>query len=305
LLPLVVAREGRPRVARFADIGVTDYRAPILGAAAPQDRNGQRALWREITRALSGKADLVRFEAMPAEIGGRANPLAALPAATAARLTGMWTNVETTVEDFLRGRGKKYRKEAERCFRLLEKEGTPHFQRADTAEAIERAYAALQAQQSQRHGDTGNEHYVLDQPKYSEFYRDLLLAERDSGFAHIFTLEADGGIVAALMGVEQGGTFTALRISNGGPLWRHLSPGRLVVIEAMRHMVERGVRTFDLGAGDYPFKRGFGAAEIPLHDLVSALTTRGLPAVAAERSKAWLKRHPALADAAKRLAGRG
>ncbi|MEQ1711757.1 MAG: hypothetical protein ABL908_10180, partial [Hyphomicrobium sp.] len=33
LLPLVVAREGRPRVARFADIGVTDYRAPILGAA--------------------------------------------------------------------------------------------------------------------------------------------------------------------------------------------------------------------------------------------------------------------------------
>ncbi len=304
LLPLVVSRDGRMRVARFADIGVCDYRGPILGSAAPHTRDGQKSLWRTTLRALDGRADLVRFEAMQRTIGERANPLATLPGIRPARLTGMWVHVDTTVEEFLRGRGKKYRKEAERCFRLLEKEGEPAFQRSETPDAIGRAYAALEAQQSQRHGEAGNELYVLDKPTYSEFYRDLLLAERDSGFAQIFTLESDGRIVAALMGVVYGGTFTALRISNGGPVWRHLSPGRLVVIETMRHMVARGIRTFDLGAGDYPFKRGFGAAEIPLYDLVAPVSVRGWPAVAADRTKSWLKQHPALAGAAKRLAGR-
>lgn len=304
LLPLVVRREGRLRVARFADIGVCDYRAPIIGPAAPETGAGRTALWHALLDALAGRADLVRFEAMPREIGGRPNPLVTLPAVRAARLTGMQLGVDTTVEDFLRGRGKKYRKEAERCFRLLEKEGVPSFRRAETPDTIERAYAALEAQQSQRHGDAGNEHYVLDQPKFSEFYRDLLLAERASGFAQIFTLESEGRIVAALLGILHDGSFTALRISNGGPLWRHLSPGRLVVIETMRYMVARGIRSFDLGAGDYPFKRGLGAAEIPLCDLVAPVSVRGWPAVAADRTKSWLKQHPALANAARRLAGR-
>lgn len=305
LLPLTVAREGRLRVARFADIGVSDYRAAILGPMAPHDSAGRSALWRAIVQALAGRADLIRFEAMPQSIAEKPNPLAALPDARRSRLTGMSVGIETTVEDFLRGRGKKYRKEAERCFRLLEKEGVPLFRRADTPDAIERAYAALEAQQSRRHGDAGSETYVLDQPKFSEFYRDLLHAEMASGFARIFTLECDGRIVAVLMGVARGGTFTALRISNGGPDWRHLSPGRLVVIETMRHLVASGIRTFDLGAGDYPFKRGLGAEETPLFDLVAPVTIRGRPAAAADRLKAWLKQHPALADATKRLLRRG
>lgn len=303
LIPLVVARERGIRVARLADIGVSDYRAPILGPAAPDAPGDVRALWRSVLAALDGRADLVRFEAMPDTIRGRANPLARIAGVARSSLTGLEVTCEGTVDQLLRDRGKKFRKEAERCGRLLAKEGTPTFRRATTPDAIGRAYAALEAQQSRRHAASGSGGYVLDRPLFSEFYRDLLLTERETGFAQIFTLEVGGEIVAVLLGLVDGDGFTLLRISNGGERWRHLSPGRLVVIAAMRYFVDRGIRRFDMGAGDYPFKRGFGAAEIPLHDLVAAVTVRGLPAVAAARAKAWVRRHPALAAAARRMSG--
>lgn len=302
LLPLTIARERRRTVARFADLDVSDYRGPLLGPAAPQDKAGERALWAAVKRGLPG-VDLIRFEAMPAEIGGRPNPLARRHDATPARLKGLSVRIETTVEAMLRDRGKKYRKEAERCFRLLAKEGAPKFRRAETPGEINRAYAVLEAQQSARQMAIGHA-YVLDQPQYYEFYRDLLITERESGFAAIFTLEAGPEVVAALMGVVRDDTFTLLRISNGGEKWQHLSPGRLIVIEAMRHFVERGIRTFDMGAGDYPFKRGFGAVEIELFDLVAACSLRGLPTIAVERSKTFVRQRPVLMAAIGRLRGK-
>lgn len=303
LLPLTIARERRRTVARFADLEVSDYRGPLLGPAAPRDKAGERALWAAVKRGLPG-VDLIRFEAMPAEIGGRPNPFARRHEATPARLKGLSVTIGTTVEAMLRDRGKKYRKEAERCFRLLEKQGATKFRHAETPDEIHRAYAVLEAQQSARQMAIGQA-YVLDQPQYHEFYRDLLITERESGFAALFTLEAGSEIVAALMGVVRGDTFTLLRISNGGETWRHLSPGRLIVIEAMRHFVERGIRTFDMGAGDYPFKRGFGAEETPLFDLVAAGSLRGLPAIAVARAKAFVRNRPALMAAIGRVRGKG
>jgi CelD/BcsL family acetyltransferase involved in cellulose biosynthesis len=303
-LPLTVERERALRVARVADIGVSDYRAPILGRAAPTAGDDQAALWRRVRQTLQPHADLVRFEAMPALVGGRPNPFAAVAGATRSRLSGMSVTVDTSVDQMLRDRGKKFRKEVERCFRLLDKEGPARFQRAMTPEAIAQAYAALEAQQSRRHENAGTTHYVLDQPLYSHFYRDLLLAERDSGFARIFTLEVGSETVAVLMGLVRDGAFTLLRISNGGKRWRHLSPGRLVVVSAMRLLVAEGVRTFDMGAGDYPFKRGFGAEEMPLFDLVAALSARGLPSQALARGRSWVRDNAALAATVRRILGR-
>lgn len=302
LLPLVLAQESGMSVARIADVGLSDYRAPVVGPASPSSATQRAALWSALRRALRG-VDLVRFEAMPRSVGPCDNPLALLPGVERSRLSGLSVTVEGTVEEMLRGRGKKYRKEAERCFRLLEKAGTPVFRRAGSEAEIKRAYAELEAQQSRRHEEAGNDRYLLDRPECSAFYRDLLSSGAASGFSHIFTLEAGDEIVAALLGVSAGGTFTLLRISNGGERWRHLSPGRLIVIEAMRHFVAAGTRTFDMGAGDYPFKRGFGAEETPLYDLVAAVSMRGLPAVAAARARALVRAHPGLLAVLRRFRG--
>ena len=162
------------------------------------------------------------------------------------------------------------------------------FKRASTGEEIAEAFTALEIQQAERHVDKAGA-YTLGLPRYSAFYRDVLADP--SGLAQIFTLTVDGRVIAALLGIRHDTTFTMLRIANGGEAWRHVSPGRLVVIEVMRHFVTQGVKTFDMGIGDYAFKRGFGAVPVPLVDLVIPVSARGIPYAAAVHLRARLRRN--------------
>ncbi len=299
---LVIERRGRLAVARFADLGVSDYNAPLLASDAAIGPGEAQALWGAIRAALSG-IDLVCLERMPSSIAGRANPLALLPSATASRFSSNVLVVPGTVEDMLRSRGKKYRKEVERCYRLLEKEGPYAFTRAETPAEIAEAYRALATQQSTRH-ETQGSRYVLDDPAYDAFYAALLARETTSGFANLFTLRSGAEVVAALFGTVHDGTFTLLRISNGGEAWKHLSPGRLVVVEAMRHFTARGVKRFDMGIGDYAFKRGFGIEPAPLYDLEAALSVRAMPSIALVRVKHAVRSSPRLKAVVDRVRGR-
>ena len=236
---------------------------------------------------------------------GTGNPLAAHSAAQPSRHQGNALTITDSVETYIRSRGKKYRKEVERCYRVLESEGAWAFARADSAAEIDAAFAALERQQAERHAGKADD-YALAGSQFSAFYRDVL-ADQESA-ARIFTLSVNGAIIAVLLGLahcdpaplgdaakakqgEHGGTFTLLRIANGGADWKHVSPGRLIVVEAMKYYDARGVKTFDMGIGDYQFKRGFGTEPVPLVDLVVPVSLRGMPYVAAARLKSHLRRN--------------
>ncbi|MEZ5900282.1 MAG: GNAT family N-acetyltransferase [Hyphomicrobiaceae bacterium] len=301
ILPLVVYTKRNLRIARFADLGVSDYGVPILGPAALKKRRSIRRAWRAARHSLRD-VDMIRLERMPARIAGRPNPLVSLPGVTPARHNGNLLVIETTVEDFLRDRGKKYRKEVERCTRLWEKEGEPRFARAMTAAEIARAYSVLEEQQHARHAALGSK-YILNQQAYRAFYERLVMDGTECGLGYLFTLEARGEIVAGLFGILHDGTFTLLRISNGGEPWSHLSPGRLVIVEAMKYFVAHGVRRFDFGIGDYPFKRGFGVAEVPLYDLFVAKDLAALPKTLYHRAVAHARKSPTIRGLVRRLKG--
>lgn len=305
-LPIAVRRVGGLRVVETADLGVADYQAPLIGpasASVTSDAQACTALLVAITRAL-GDADLLRFEKMPHAIAGRVNPLVMLAGVRASRFVANRLQVPDTVEAFIASRGKKYRKEAERCFRRIADEGEVRFERASSPDEIRAAYAQLEAWQSMRHNEAGHV-YALDDPALSRFYRDLALADADgaSPFASIFTLSVGDRFVAILYGVEHAGAFTLLRIADAGADWKHVSPGRLVVIETMRHMVARGVRSFDMGIGDYPFKRWIGCTAEPLADVERALTWRALPRVAATAARRRLRESPRMLALVRRLRG--
>lgn len=294
LLPLYVRRQNGLRIAKFADCGVSDYNSFLLPDGHVPSPVGLLA---SLKPALSG-VDVLMLERMPVS---PANPLSLHPLAHPSRLSGNTLTVIDTVEDFIRSRGKKFRKEVERCFRVLGSEGTWSFQRAQSPTEIEDAFAALELQQAERHAGKGNL-YELAAPQYGAFYRGILNAE--SGLGHIFTLTVNGEIIAALMGITHNGTFTLLRTANGGDAWRHVSPGRLIVIEAMRHFCARGIKTFDMGIGDYAFKRGFGTEPIPLVDLVVPLSWRAIPYVTSLRVKGRLRENERLLDAVRTLKAR-
>ena len=282
------------RIARFADCGVTDYNAVLLSAAT---QTSPTRLLKALKPALSAVDVLVleRMQISPA------NPLSLHPAARPSRMSGNTLTIIDTVDDFVRSRGKKFRKEVERCFRVLESEGAWRFQRAHTPAEIGQAFEALEQQQGERHADKGSL-YELADPQYGAFYRDVLNSGSDLG--HIFTLTVDGTIIAVLLGITHNGTFTLLRTANAGEKWRHVSPGRLIVIEAMRHLLARGVNTFDMGIGDYAFKRGFGTEPIPLADFVVPVTWRAIPYVMGLRLKDRLRQNDRFVEAVRAVKAR-
>ena len=283
LVPLEVRSERGVRIARFADLGVSDYTAPLGAGFGAPDAASAKAIVAALKPVLAG-VDVLELLRMP--VGG-GNALAAHSAAQPSRHQGNALTVTDSVEAYIRSRGKKYRKEVERCYRVLESEGAWAFARAGTPSEIEAAFSALERQQAERHAGKADD-YALAGSQFSAFYRDVL-GDPNSA-ARIFTLSVNGAIVAVLLGLEHKDTFTLLRIANGGAAWKHVSPGRLIVVEAMKYFDALGVKTFDMGIGDYQFKRGFGAEPVALVDLVVPVSLRGMPYVAAARLKSHLRR---------------
>ena len=91
MFPLIRRLQNGIRIVEFADLELTDYNAPVLGAAAPRDAKAARALWRDLLtalRRLPGGADLIRLRKMPIDLDGRPNPLALLDGAVPCALNG-------------------------------------------------------------------------------------------------------------------------------------------------------------------------------------------------------------------------
>jgi CelD/BcsL family acetyltransferase involved in cellulose biosynthesis len=98
------------------------------------------------------------------------------------------------------------------------------------------------------------------------------------------------------------GTFTMLRISDAGESWSQLSPDSLICIEAMGYLVERECHRFDLGLGDNPFIRGFGADEVPLYDLIIARDLAAVPSATFHRVKRRARKNQRFRALARRVA---
>lgn len=298
-LPLLVRKVGLLRIAEFADLGLSDYCAPLIGEDGPVTKEEMAALLKDMRAALSD-VDVIRLEKMPTVIEGSFNPLLLPNGAQPSRFSGNQLTVATTVKDYIASRGKKYRKEVERSRRRLEDEGEVTLTRVTSPSEIDRAYRLLEAWQVSRHMDLGHE-YCLDQPEISAFYRELLVTGRSSEFASLFTLNVNGQPMAALLGITQGKRFTLLRIADAGEAWSHCSPGRMIVIETMHDLVTRGITTFDMGIGSYPFKRWIGCEPYPLYDRLVAISALGRAHVLSDSLKRRARANPTLLAIVRRI----
>lgn len=291
-LPLVL-REGRLRTVEFADGGITDYNAPLLGPAAPVDVETARSLWAAIRAALPA-ADLLRADKLPVELMGRPNPLLLALGGSPSNLFGNLIRIDTDWEGWLKGLEKHNRKELGRFWRVFTRHEDARFVIAADRDETLRLYGLLEAQQADRMRELGQP-YFLDEPVFSDFYRNLVLAGLDDGTAFISGLVAGEELVAGLVGIAQGDHYAMVRISTGTGDWANCSPGRLVIERTMEALFRRGFRSFDFTIGDYAYKRGFEVARIPLAMIEEPLSWRGWPSLGYRNAKAYVKRHPALA----------
>ena len=77
----------------------------------------------------------------------------------------------------------------------------------------------------------------------------------------------------------------------------------MVIERTMKMLHAEGFRAFDFTIGDYSYKRRIGVTPVPMVEATLALSPLGWPEVARVRTKAALKRHPALVEHIRTLRG--
>jgi CelD/BcsL family acetyltransferase involved in cellulose biosynthesis len=306
LLPLIRRTQHGIRIIEPADLDLTDYNAPLLGAAAPRDVSAARAMWRDLRialRRLPGGADLIRLRKMPVELDGKPNPLALLNGAGPCSLNG---NIVSTGEDFDAWRftlERTVRKELERSWRVFTRDSAAAFKIITNKDDALRLLSTMEIQQGNRMQHLGL-NFILNDETCAAFYRNLVRDNVANGYAVLSALTVGNEVVATLLGIRHGARYVMVRISNAGEKWSNCSPGRLIIERTMAALHRDGVRQFDFSIGNYAYKRRFGVARIALVDFSAALSWRGLPYALRDRAARWLRGHPALAERIRRALGK-
>lgn len=301
LVPLMCGRRGRARVVEFADLGRSDYNAPILASDAPRDPASLRIIASQLVtalRRLPERPDLINLEKMPLDIRGRPNPLAAAERTTPCSVNGNLVELNDCFDDY---RASIAKIQLPRRWRVFTRHLGARFEMlSDVNEAL-RILDVMDRQQKKRMKEVA-EKFVLDEPRSANFYRDVVRRGLTDGYAVVSALICGEEVVATTLGLRHGAQYYLLRNTNAGGRWSNCSPGQLCIERTMADLHRQGVRHFDLGVGNYDYKRRFGASPVFLTDVRLALSWRGMPHVLRARTVRELKqRHPRAFAAARRL----
>jgi CelD/BcsL family acetyltransferase involved in cellulose biosynthesis len=288
-LPLLIRRKDNLTVIEFADLGLTDFNAPLLGPAAPQTQKESRIALRALRRALP-KADLLRLEKMPPVLHGKVNPLSTLNGTRPSAVNGNVIALTDDWEAYSKTRHRTYRMELGRCWRIFQKNPDAQFKIVRDREEALLLLEKMEVQQRERMREVGAD-YMLDDPIPAEFYR-RLVSNAENGFAIVTALTAGDEVVAASLGVRDQDTMITIRLTNAGKKWSNISPGRLAVEKTLQLMHSEGCRTIDLSIGNYAYKRRFGVTKTPLLDYSLALSWRGIPKMLRTRLAGTTRQYP-------------
>ncbi len=303
LVPLIRRVQGGTRIVEFADLGVTDFNAPILGFAAPHDGMEARALCKALLaalRRLPEGADLLRLRKMPANVGGKSNPLVLMGRMGSCSLNG---NLVVVGDDYDAYRASLKRMQLPRSWRVFNRHPGAKFEIVENVDEALTLLDTMDAQQQERMKQLGYK-FVLNDDCHARFYRDIVNRGVGEAYAIVSALTCDEEVVATTLGIRRGSDYVLLRISNAGKRWSSCSPGLLVVERTMAALHKDGVRQFDFSIGNYGYKRRFGAVQFPLTDASIALGWRGIPYVLRDHAAQFVRRHPWLARRVGRALGK-
>ena len=295
-LPLIGCEIDGLRYIEFADCGLTDYNAPIIG--------GKGLIWNRpaLMKALRDAlpaADAFRLTKMPRIVDDTINPLVDSRHARRGRLNGNLLHAPAKWEDWHWNLERTFRKELERSWRVFERRSGV-FRRVTDINDARRVFAGLKQLQRERISGLGLD-YILDEPHNDAFYDRVLETGLPAGEVVLTTLESDGETVAGLLGIVNKGHYSMVRLGAATGDWRNCSPGRVLIEQTMKSLHAEDFRLFDFTIGDYAYKRRLGAAEIALTDVEESMSWRGAPAVARDRARAAVRSNRKLLTAARWL----
>jgi CelD/BcsL family acetyltransferase involved in cellulose biosynthesis len=299
-LPLIRQKQGRLRVVTFADRGLTDYNAPIVGPFVPRDLRNIRQIWRAVRRALPA-TDLVLFDRMPSHIGGKDNPLALIDGVFECGSVALQLQMPDDYEGWRNGLERRFRRELDRAWRTFNEHEDATFRLIDSSEEARDFFFGFK-----RHSKTSvvdyDHAYVMDQPAVRRFYDRVFADGLSDGTVRFAVMQAGDEPVAGLLMLIDGECCTFHHLATAGGRWKICSPGRLILDRAMMALHQEGFRLFDFTFGDYPYKRQFGARQVRLLDAHIAVSWRALPSIISERARHAMGRRETRRKAEQELA---
>jgi CelD/BcsL family acetyltransferase involved in cellulose biosynthesis len=298
LVPLSLRRSGPLVIGAFLCGRESSFNLPLILPGAAFGADDMRALLVRASRATPRGIDLYYLRNQPKRLDDADNPLAlpgARHSASFAYSATLPADVAALDARFSKGARKKLRRKENRLASL----GALRFEHcAEGARALEIAQALL-AQKVERFAwlgfDTASMRGLLER----------LCAAPAAGF-ELHALSLDGRVIAAYAGLAHNGRFSAMMNSfvQDDAIAR-CSPGNVLLHALLRHLVERGVTRFDLGAGEAPYKNAVCNEAIELHDVVAPMTMPGrlaAPAfLATLHAKRCIKQTPWISDLIARL----
>ncbi|WP_027573560.1 GNAT family N-acetyltransferase [Bradyrhizobium sp. WSM1743] len=304
VVPMISHIRAGIRIVEFADLGVSDNNAPILALDAALDAGATDAITKALIgalRALPDRFDLLRLKKMPAQVGGKPNPLVSRGRIGSSSLNGNLVLMGDGYDDY---QASIKRLQMPRCWRVFNRHTGARFEIAANVARAHELLDVMDVQQQARMRKLGSP-FVLNDKTHARFYREVVRHGLAEGYAMVSALVCDAGVVATALGVKHGATYFLLRISHAGDPWSSCSPGLLVTERTMAALHAQGVRRFDLSIGNQAYKRRFGAVRVPLTDVSVALSWRGAPYAWRDHAAQGLRRYPKLASLAARAMGKG
>ena len=277
VLPLLLRRVSGVALLETADLGVSDYAAPVADARWWSAREKDGALARAVARALPGHDVLrikpVRPEHLPlwtAFLDGDVRPLTF--GAHALRVRGQmgdWRAV-CLQDSFARRLARKHK----RFFKAPGARLRVLREPCEIADAIERM-ARWRA--GRFAGD------VIEESAALAFYRAVAVDGARTGFAQTYALEVGGEIIGLSFGIAADGRLNYLLIGCDYARFGSHSPGLLLYEGMIDDWIAQGGEVFDFTIGDEPFKTDFGTHRTSMAEITRAASWRGSLALAAFR----------------------
>jgi len=289
LLPLVKRRYWTLDVAEFADFGVNDYCSLVADAELLPALIADRSISSGIRRLLATSDILVARKiprpALPAfDLIGEARRSKLDFGAHDTQLFGPFehwreTNISPSRRRFLDTKRKD-----------LAKKGKIAIAVAETPAALADALARIRTFREYRFRATAMTD-ILGKDTFIRFYRDI---SGGAPLSRAYTLTVNDAPVSVAFGLVKDGTFHLVLTGFDFERYRNFSVGLLIIEEALRDCIARGMTKFDFTIGDQSYKRDFGTDTTEMWTMWQGLTLPGRAlALAMSRSprvQRWARR---------------
>lgn len=275
VLPMVLRSINRLRVLEAADLGVSDYCAPVVcpdwlagldleagDLAALADHLPQHAILR-IGKIRPEHLDLWRlfFPHQPARSPFSAHETQLGPDYAAWRAQALT---------------KPFTKYLDRRKRRFFKAGDARLELVSQPNEIAEAVSEIARLRAGRfEGDPIQEDFVR------EFYTAVAVEGAPEGFAQIWRLTLDGEAIGHVFGTACAGRFCYLLIGCDYERHGRHSPGLILYDTIIEQWIAEGGDVFDFTIGDEAFKADFGTAAIAIHHIQHATGAIGRLGLAA------------------------